>query len=101
MFDVDNQMGGMPFPEVLNISSPAYSLYCALFLNKDTFMGQPITLASDTGKEAAEKRAAYVWRQIAPALAAAITSSELQTLWRMLLAMRRLAIRALAAMVRR
>ena len=33
-------------------------------------MGQPITLASDTGKEAAEKRAAYVWRQIAPALAA-------------------------------
>ena len=70
MFDVDNQMGGMPFPEVLNISSPAYSLYCALFLNKDTFMGQPITLASDTGKEAAEKRAAYVWRQIAPALAA-------------------------------
>lgn len=70
MFDVDNQMGGMPFPEVLNISSPAYSLYCALFLNKDTFMGQPVTLDSDTGWEAAEKRAAYVWRQVSPALAA-------------------------------
>lgn len=70
MFDTNNQMGGMPFPEVLNISSPAYSLYCALFLNKDTFMGQPITLDSDTGKEAAEKRAAYVWRQVSPALAA-------------------------------
>lgn len=69
MFDVNNQMGGMPFPEVLNISSPAYSVYCALFLNLDTFMGQELVKSSDTGMEAAEKRAAYLWRQLAPALA--------------------------------
>lgn len=69
MFDVNNQAGGMPWPEMLNVSSPAYSTYCALFLNVDTFMGQPLTMDSDTGMEKAEKRAAYMWRQLAPAMA--------------------------------
>lgn len=70
MFDVNNQAGGMPWPEMLNVSSPAYAAYCALFLNVDTFMGQPLTMDSDTGMEKAEKRAAYMWRQLAPAMAA-------------------------------
>lgn len=70
MFDVNNQAGGMPWPEMLNVSSPVYAAYCALFLNVDTFMGQPLTMDSDTGMEKAEKRAAYMWRQLAPAMAA-------------------------------
>ena len=55
---------------MLNVSSPVYAAYCALFLNVDTFMGQPLTMDSDTGMEKAEKRAAYMWRQLAPAMAA-------------------------------
>lgn len=70
MFDATNQAGGMPWPEMLNPSSPTYSVYCALFLNVDTFMGRPLTLDSDTGWEKTEKRASYMWRQLAPAMAA-------------------------------
>ena len=69
MFDLTNQAGGIPRPEMLTMGSPLYTLWAAMGLNVDTFTGRGITKDSDTAGEATEKRATYLWRQLAPALA--------------------------------
>ncbi|MBM6928193.1 hypothetical protein [Parasutterella secunda] len=69
MFDLTNQAGGIPRPEMLAVGTPLYTLWAAMGLNVDTFTGREITKDSDTVAEAAEKRATYMWRQLAPALA--------------------------------
>ena len=69
MFDLTNQAGGIPRPEMLTMGSPLYTLWAAMGLNIDTFTGRGITKDSDTAGEATEKRATYLWRQLAPALA--------------------------------
>ena len=69
LFDSENQAGGMPWPEMLAIGSPLYTIWAALNLNTDTFTGRDVTKQSDTAGEATEKRATYLWRQLAPALA--------------------------------
>lgn len=69
MFDLTNQAGGIPRPEMLAVGTPLYTLWAAMGLNVDTFTGREITKDSDTVGEAAEKRATYMWRQLAPALA--------------------------------
>lgn len=69
MFDFTNQAGGIPRPEILTVGTPLYTLWAAMGLNIDTFTGRGITKDSDTAEEATEKRATYLWRQLAPALA--------------------------------
>lgn len=69
MFDFTNQAGGIPRPEILTVGTPLYTLWAAMGLNIDTFTGRGITKDSDTAGEATEKRATYLWRQLAPALA--------------------------------
>lgn len=69
MFDFTNQAGGIPRPEILTVGTPLYTLWAAMGLNVDTFTGRGITKDSDTAGEATEKRATYLWRQLAPALA--------------------------------
>lgn len=69
LFDFTNQSGGMAWPEMLTIGSPLYTAWVAMNLNTDTFTGREITKKSDTVGEATEKRASYMWRQMAPALA--------------------------------
>lgn len=69
LFDANNQMGGIGFPEMLQLNTPIASLYLAMFANVDPFMGGPITRETDTNGEKAVKRAGYLWRQMAPALA--------------------------------
>ena len=69
MFDFTNQAGGILRPEILTVGTPLYTLWAAMGLNIDTFTGRGITKDSDTAREATEKRATYLWRQLAPALA--------------------------------
>jgi hypothetical protein len=69
MFDFKNQAGGIPRPEMLAIGSPIWTIGVAMGINVDTFTGREIVKQSDTGAEAAVKRATYLWRQLAPAMA--------------------------------
>lgn len=69
MFDFKNQAGGIPRPEMLAIGSPIWTIGVAMGINVDTFTGREIVKQSDTGVEAAVKRATYLWRQLAPAMA--------------------------------
>lgn len=69
MFDFKNQAGGIPRPEMLAIGSPIWTIGVAMGINVDTFTGREIVKQSDTGAEAAVKRATYLWRQLAPTMA--------------------------------
>lgn len=69
MLDVENQAGGIPWPDFINPGSPLYALYVGLWFNRDTFTGKDITELGDTPGEKAKKWAGWSWRQLAPALA--------------------------------
>ncbi len=67
IFDVDNQLGGMPWAQPFMPAHPfMWSLPLALFANKDPFTGREIARESDTGWEAAGKRGSYLYKQIVP-----------------------------------
>ena len=69
LFDAENQMGGLPIPEMLMPNTPWIGAYSALIANKDVFSGFEITRETDTSWEAASKRMAWLWKQMTPAIA--------------------------------
>lgn len=68
-FDLENQSGGLPLPEMVMPSHPALTLMTALLWNKDTFTGWEVVRDTDTAKEKVQKWGKYLWRQATPAIA--------------------------------
>lgn len=66
LFDMNNQTNGMPVPAPFMPSHPVLSIMQAVLYNQDTFTGKDLVKKSDTKWEAAEARAAYLYRQFAP-----------------------------------
>lgn len=69
IFDVTNQADGVPVPAPIMPSNPVLTTIAAMFWNKDTFTGKEVVDLNDTGKEAAQKRAEWLLRQLSPAVA--------------------------------
>jgi hypothetical protein len=69
LFDVHPNGGGIPWFQPLTPSNPILSAYMAMFGNKDAFFGKELVDTNDTVGEAAQKRAAWIWRQFSPAIA--------------------------------
>lgn len=67
--DPNNQMGGIGVPDPIMPSHPVVNTLYAMIANVDSFSGNPVTLKSDTVWEKAYKRAGWLYRQCAPALA--------------------------------
>lgn len=70
LFDVSPNAGGLPIPQPLTPSNPLFTTAVAMIGNKDLFLGKEVTDSNDTKGEAAQKRAAWLWLQLAPAIAA-------------------------------
>ena len=67
IFDLNNQMGGIPLLQPFMPSHPIlWSVPLAIVGNKDNFTGRELVKKSDTEWEAAQKRAGYLYRQIVP-----------------------------------
>ncbi|MGV8823038.1 MuF-C-terminal domain-containing protein [Methylibium petroleiphilum] len=69
LFDVTPNAGGLPLPQPITPSHPLFSIGVGMIGNKDLFFGKEITDSNDTRGEAATKRAEWLWKQVAPALA--------------------------------
>jgi len=76
IFDAHNNAGGMPIIAPLMPNSPILTTIAAIAYNEDTFRGRDITDKTDTSAEAAAKRAAFMWRQMTPAIAIGNTHFE-------------------------
>lgn len=76
IFDAHNNAGGMPIIAPLMPNSPVLTTIAAIAYNEDTFRGRDITDKTDTSVEAAAKRAAFMWRQMTPAIAVGNTHFE-------------------------
>lgn len=66
LFDMNNQTNGLPVPAPFMPSHPVLSMMQAVLYNQDTFTGKDLVKKSDSKWEAAEARAAYLYRQFAP-----------------------------------
>lgn len=70
MLDMDNNAGGFGYiPQPLMPSNPLLTTMVSMIWNKDTFNGKEIVDVNDDSGEAAAKRAGWMWRQFAPAIA--------------------------------
>lgn len=69
IFDAHPNSGGMPWPQPLTPNHPLLTTFAGLFANKDSFKGKDIVDMNDTSGEATQKRAGWMWRQFAPAIA--------------------------------
>ena len=70
LLDANNNSGGMPIFQPLMPGNPVLTTAMAMLGNKDMFFGKEIVDKDlDTDTEAAAKRAAWMWRQVAPAIA--------------------------------
>lgn len=76
LFDAHNNAGGIPLLAPITPNSPILTIASAMLFNKDTFRGQEIVKKTDTDAEAAQKRAAWMWKQITPAIAVGNTHFE-------------------------
>jgi hypothetical protein len=69
LFDAHNNAGGIPLLAPLTPNNPVLTSAAALLFNKDTFRNKDIVLKTDTDAEAAQKRLAWTWKQVSPAIA--------------------------------
>lgn len=69
IFDVTPNAGGVPLPQPITPSHPLFSLATAMIANRDTWTGKDLVDKNDTRGEAAQKRADWIWKQFAPAVA--------------------------------
>jgi hypothetical protein len=76
LFDAHNNAGGIPLLAPITPNSPILTIASAMLFNKDTFRGQDVVKKTDTDAEAAQKRAAWMWKQITPAIAVGNTHFE-------------------------
>jgi len=76
LFDAHNNAGGVPLLAPITPNSPVLTIAAAMLFNKDTFRGQDIVVETDTKAEAAQKRLAWIWKQMTPAIAVGNTHFE-------------------------
>lgn len=69
LFDVTPNAGGIPLPQPLTPSHPLLSITMTMLGNKDMFTGRDLVDTNDTDGEAAKKRLAWMYKQLAPAVA--------------------------------
>ena len=69
LFDAHNNAGGIPLLAPLTPNNPILTTAAAMLFNKDTFRNKDIVLKTDTDAEAAQKRLAWTWKQVTPAIA--------------------------------
>lgn len=67
--DFENQMGGVPVPEIMMPNHPLINGLAAYIFNKDAFSGFDMTKKEDTTGEKVQKFAEYTWKQFSPAIA--------------------------------
>ena len=67
--DFENQMGGVPLPEILTPNHPLLNAFMAYIGNRDMFSGFDVTKKPDTTGEKVQKYAEYTWKQLTPAIA--------------------------------
>jgi hypothetical protein len=68
LFDAHNNAGGVPLLAPLTPNNPILTTAAAMLFNKDTFRNKDIVLKTDTDAEAAQKRLAWTWKQVTPAI---------------------------------
>ena len=76
LFDAHNNAGGIPLLAPLTPNNPVLTSAAAMLFNKDTFRNKDIVLKTDTDAEAAQKRLAWTWKQVSPAMAVGNTHFE-------------------------
>ena len=76
LFDAHNNAGGIPLLAPLTPNNPVLTTAAAMLFNKDTFRNKDIVLKTDTDMEAAQKRLAWTWKQVSPAMAVGNTHFE-------------------------
>lgn len=76
LFDAHNNAGGIPLLAPLTPNNPILTTAAAMLFNKDTFRNKDIVLKTDTDAEAAQKRLAWTWKQVTPAIAVGNTHFE-------------------------
>lgn len=67
--DFENQMGGVPLPEILTPNHPLLNAFMAYIGNQDMFSGFDMTKETDSTGEKVQKYAEYTWKQLTPAIA--------------------------------
>ena len=70
LFDVNPNAGGIGLPQPFTPSHPLFTTAVAMLANKDLFFGKDLTDSNDTAGEKFDKRAAWMWKQFTPAVAA-------------------------------
>lgn len=68
-WDATNQSGGMPWPEMLTVGNPLWTIALGLGQNRDTFTGREVWEDYDSGLDKVYKGGSFLWRNIAPAIA--------------------------------
>lgn len=68
LLDANNNAGGVAIFQPLTPSNPVLTTLVAMLGNRDLFLGKDVTKKTDTDAEKAQKRAAWMWKQITPAI---------------------------------
>ena len=76
LFDAHNNAGGIPLLAPITPNNPVLTTAAAMLFNKDTFRNKDIVKESDTAAEAAQKRLAWTWKQVTPAISIGNTHFE-------------------------
>jgi hypothetical protein len=68
LLDANNNSGGVALLQPLTPSNPVLTSLVAMLANRDMFLGKDVVNKTDTDAEKAQKRAAWLWKQITPAI---------------------------------
>jgi predicted nucleotidyltransferase len=70
LFDVNPNAGGIDWlPQPFTPSHPLFTTAVGMLANKDLWLGKDLTDSNDTSGEKFDKRADWLWKQFAPAIA--------------------------------
>jgi len=69
LLDANNNSGGVAIIQPLTPSNPVITTLVAMLANRDMFLGKDVVKKTDTDEEKAQKRAAWLWKQVTPAIA--------------------------------
>jgi GNAT superfamily N-acetyltransferase len=70
LFDVNPNAGGVDWlPQPFTPSHPLFTTAVGMLANKDLWLGKDLTDSNDTSGEKFDKRADWLWKQFAPAIA--------------------------------
>ena len=68
LLDANNNSGGVALLQPLTPSNPVLTTLVAMLANRDMFLGKDVVKKTDTDEEKAQKRAAWLWKQMTPAI---------------------------------